>query len=100
MTVAFTLAELAKVVSVQLLLTRETIGAGVATKKIRGNNSMSAITRPIERAYPAANAGAAYRTIWRWHFLCRPVLPALHRRSVAFGLGLPVQATDRRLSRS
>jgi hypothetical protein len=31
-TVAFTLAESVKVVSVQLLSTRETIGAGVATK--------------------------------------------------------------------
>ena len=42
---------------------------------------MSAITRPIERAYPAANAGAAYRTIWRWHFyaglFCLPFIVVL-----------------------
>ena len=42
---------------------------------------MSAITRPIEGADPAGNAGAAYRIIWRWHFyaglFCLPFIVVL-----------------------
>jgi uncharacterized iron-regulated membrane protein len=42
---------------------------------------MSAIIRPIVGADPAANAGAAYRLIWRWHFyaglFCLPFIVVL-----------------------
>jgi uncharacterized iron-regulated membrane protein len=42
---------------------------------------MSMITRPIAGADPASNAGAAYRTIWRWHFyaglFCLPFIVVL-----------------------
>lgn len=42
---------------------------------------MSMITRPVEGLDPAANASAAYRVIWRWHFyaglFCIPFIVVL-----------------------
>lgn len=42
---------------------------------------MSLITRPIAEYSAAANAGAAYRTVWRWHFyaglFCLPFIVVL-----------------------
>jgi len=42
---------------------------------------VSVITRPLDGADPAANASAAYRIIWRWHFyaglFCLPFIVVL-----------------------
>jgi len=42
---------------------------------------MSFVTRPLAGVDPAANAGAAYRVIWRWHFyaglFCLPFVVVL-----------------------